>query len=43
MYTVKYREGKRFIIEHYDFAAWRDHRAARLIMRGIAVTLSKIK
>lgn len=43
MYTVKYREGNRFIIERYDVAEWRDNRAARLITRGIGVTLSKTK
>jgi hypothetical protein len=43
MYTVKYKLDGRFHIEHYDHAEWRDHRACRLIMRGIAVTLSKKK
>lgn len=43
MYTVKFRQGNHFIIEHYDVAAWRDHRALRLIMCGFIVTLSKTK
>jgi hypothetical protein len=43
MYTVKYREGNRFIVEHYPVAEWRDHRASRLITRGVVVTLSKVK
>jgi hypothetical protein len=40
MFTVKYRKDNRFIIESYDFADWRDHRAARLITLGFAVTLA---
>lgn len=43
MYTVKFRQGNRFVIEHYDFVEWRDHRALRLITRGIVVTLAKTK
>jgi hypothetical protein len=43
MYTVKFRQGNRFIVERYPVAEWRDHRAARLITRGVAVTLSKVK
>lgn len=43
MYTVKFREGNRFVIEHYDVVEWRDHRALRLIMRGVVVTLSKVR
>jgi hypothetical protein len=43
MFIVKYRQGNQFVIEKYDFADWRDHRAARLITLGFVVTLSKVR
>lgn len=43
MYTVKFRDGNRFVVEHYDVADWRDTRAAQLLTDGFAVTLSKTK
>ena len=43
MFTVKYKLGNQFCIEKYDYAAWRDRRAARLITQGFTVTLAKQK
>ena len=43
MFIVKYRQRNHFVIEHYDFADLRDHRAARLITLGFAVTMSKAR
>ncbi|HEX7906721.1 MAG TPA: hypothetical protein VF534_01330 [Paraburkholderia sp.] len=43
MYTVKFRQGDRFVIERYPDVDWRNTRAIQLVTDGIAVTLSKTK